>query len=161
MINERDGDEMDEQRSCIFIDTAGILLENGFEKEMILRQDAIVQLTSLAEPEEMEIVLLLDENCSLGYWDVLPLFSNAPWSDKIYTILKGTSLKQKVAAIAQCIEKSHDWQSFVIFSEDYLEPYFPRRTVFVSEGILTEKHLQRAKKILERVEIQEKLLCPE
>lgn len=146
---------MDERRSCIFIDATGILLEKSFEKEMKLRQDVITQFTPLAEPEEMEIVLLFDENCSLGYWDVLSLFSNAPWSDKIYTILKGTSPRKKAAAIAQCIDRFHDWQSFVIFSEDHLQPYFPRRTVFVSDGILTKGHLQRAKEILERAEIQE------
>lgn len=156
-INKRDGDEVDKQRSCIFIDAEGILWNKdaGYDKEIILRQDAVQLLTSLAEPEEMEIVLLLEDKCPLDYFDALSLFRDAPWGDNIYTILKGNSPKKKAAEIVRCIKQTHDWKSFVILSTDHLEQYFPRRTVYIADGKLTEEHLQAAKNILERIEIQE------
>ena len=157
MINERDGDEVDEQRSCIFIDAADILWNKDadYDKEIVLRQDAVQLLASLAESEDKVIVLLVDDKCPLDYFDALSLFRNAPWGDNIHAVLKGGFPKKKAAEIVRCINRAHDWKSFVILSADHLEQYFPRRTVYISDGKLTKEHLQVVKDILERVEIQE------
>lgn len=146
-----------EQRSSIFIDAAGILWSKDadYDKEIVLRQDAVQLLASLAESEDQVIGLLLDDKCPLDYFDAFSLFRNAPWGDNIYTILKGSSPKKKAAEIVRCINREHDWKSFVILSTDHLDQYFPRRTIYVSDGKLTKEHLQAAKKILERTEIQE------
>ncbi len=146
--------------SCIFIDAPGILWDENtdYGQGVEVRCDAAAYIERLAETNDREVILIVDDDCPDEMLKGRHGFGEALLKRcHVYAVIKATSPGKIAEEIARKIDRYRDMGSFVILSTHRLEKYFPRRTVDVPDGKLDDECMKKVEEILDREEYPENL----